>query len=177
MVDEWLVNGRSMVDQWLMNGCSMVVASRRHREVQPAHGEPASTGPRGADIAAERINAERCCRGWTPNGALAARPARPALPQIRSEHKERPEMRMTYACHRSRALHLLNPPGRTKHRTQAAPEGTPGYSALCPSQEGKDRRPRTRRHPKVPLVTRPSALVQAVTRKRVTAVDPTLAVR
>ena len=44
-------------------------------------------------------------------------------------------------------------------------------------KEGKDRRPRTRRHPKVPLVTRPSALVQAVTRKRVTAVDPTLAVR
>ena len=61
-------------------------------------------------------------------------------------------MRMTYACHRSRALHLLNPPGRTKHRTQAAPEGTPGYSALCPSQEGKDRGPRARRHPKVPLV-------------------------
>ena len=84
---------------------------------------------------------------------------------------------MTYACHRLRALHHLNPPGRTKHRTQAAPEGTPGYSALCPSQEGKDRRPRTKRHPQVPLVTRPSALVQAVTRKRVTAVDPTLAVR
>ena len=44
---------------------------------------------------------------------------------------------MTYACHRSRALHLLNPPGRTKHRTQAAPEGTPGYSALCPTQGGE----------------------------------------
>ena len=45
------------------------------------------------------------------------------------------------------------------------------------SQQGKDRGPRTRRHPKVPLLTRPSALVQAVTRKRVTAVDPTQAVR
>ena len=39
---------------------------------------------------------------------------------------------MTYACHRSRALRLLNHPGRTKYRTQAAPEGTPGYTALCP---------------------------------------------
>ena len=46
-------------------------------------------------------------------------------------------MRMTYACHRSRALHHLNPPGRTKHRTQAAPEGTPGYTALCPVPGGE----------------------------------------
>ena len=46
-------------------------------------------------------------------------------------------MRMTYACHRSRALHLLNPPGRTKHRTQAAPEGAPGYAALCPIPGGE----------------------------------------
>ena len=59
--------------------------------------------------------------------------------------------------------------------TQAAPEGNPGYLALYPPHEGKDRGPRARRHPKVPLVTRPSALVQAVTRKRVTAMDPTLA--
>ena len=87
-------------------------------------------------------------------------------------------MRMTYACHRSRALRLLNLPGRTKYRTQAAPEGTPGYTALCPvPRRGRteDRAPGgTRRYP---WKTRPSALVQAVTRKRVTAVDPTLAVR
>ena len=30
-----------------------------------------------------------------------------------------------------------NPPGWTKHRTQAAPEGAPGYTALCPIPGGE----------------------------------------
>ena len=68
--------------------------------------------------------------------------------------------------------------GRTKHQHQAAPEGTPGYTALCPvPRRGRteDRAPGgTRRYP---WKTRPSALVQAVTRERVTAVDPTQAAR
>ena len=66
--------------------------------------------------------------------------------------------------------------GRTEHRHQAAPEGTPGYTALCPGP----RRGRTEhRAPggtrRYPWMTRPSALAHAVTRKRVTAVIPTQA--
>ena len=70
----------------------------------------------------------RCCMWWTPHGALDATPARPALPQPRSEHEERPELRMAYAYHRSRTLLHLNPPGGAGPSTahQAAPEGTPG---------------------------------------------------
>ena len=89
---------------------------------------------------------------WAPNGVPGANPARPALPQLRREHKERPELGMTDACHRARVLHHLNPPGRTKHRTQAAPEGAPGYTALCPIPGGEGPKTAHQAAPKVPLV-------------------------
>ena len=88
-------------------------------------------------VAAKRICGALCCQWWAPSGVPGANPARPALPQLRREHKERPELGMTDACHRARVLHHLNPPGRTKHRTQAAPEGAPGYAALCPIPGGE----------------------------------------
>ena len=86
----------------------------------------------------------RCCMWWTPHGALDATPVRPALPQPRSEHEERPELRMAYAYRRSRVLLHLNPPGGAglSTGTRRHPKVPLDDTALCPGprchQETRD---------------------------------------
>ena len=102
----------------------------------------------------ERRGVYAVCRAawWAPNGVPGANPARPALPNSGASTRNARGWGMTDACHHARVLHLLNPPGRTKHRTQAAPEGAPGYAALCPIPGGEGPKTAHQAAPKVPLV-------------------------
>ena len=70
-----------------------------------------------------------------------------------------------------------NPPGWTKHRTQAAPEGAPGYTALCPIPGGEGPKTAHQAAPKVPLVD--AALCPGPRRRQETrdSMDPTQARR
>ena len=89
----------------------MVVGARRRRKVVKESPSSSRRDQRIGGDAGETYMRARRCVWWSPTGALEANPARPALPQPRSEHKERPESKMAYAYHRLRALLLLNPPG------------------------------------------------------------------
>ena len=95
-------------NEWFDNGFE---GSRRRQKVVKESPSSSRWDQRIGGSAGRAHVHVRCCMWWTPTGALEAIPARPALPQPRSEHKERPELRMAYAYHRSRALLLLNPPG------------------------------------------------------------------